>query len=739
MAKAIKEPDKKSKELLVELRDRYTKCVEFERENRDRYREDMRFIHVPGEQWDESTKKKRGVHRPMYEFNHTRVTVKNVINTMRSNRPAAKIRGAEDGDKPTAEAYEGIAKNIWQRSDGDSIIDYTAEHQCGGGFGAWRVDTKYVDDTAFEQDIVLTPVHNPLCLYADYACQDPLKRDASFWILHSRISKDAYKKRWPNAEVVEFEREESIDFAEVDDDDRVWICEYWRKEPAVKTLCQLSTGEVVDKEKVGQLPEGVTVLRERRVNGSKIVQYICSGDAILEGPLDWAGKEFPFVMVYGDYAVVDGKPQWCGVARYMKDPQRAHNWAMTSVVESIASAPNAKHWATAKNAEGLVESWAQAQEKNLPFQLYNPDPATGGAPPQRLGGPEIPAALMQTASMMTDEMKASSGIYDASLGARSNEQSGRAINARAQQGMIATFNFSDNMLKGVQRTYEILIDLIPKIYDTPRQFRILGADGAEKYIKVNTPGPDGQILNDLNRGRYDITVTAGPSFATQRMEAADAYIGLSQSNPAIMAAAGDLVVKSLDLPFSEQIAERMRAMLPPPVQQMISQGGNLSPESQIALAQADAAMQAVQQQGQLVQQAAEEAQAEKSAADKAKADIQVAQANLKAQEADLGRQVAEFKTLVAETQAKMADKQVFIDGDNERAAITAQVSQALADIQSQAAQMLAGYAEQMAAIMQSMQQPQVVIANPPKRKMVKVTRVNGALVGEMIESPETMQ
>ena len=743
MADTEDTPDKSDKTgkkaVILEARKRYKACQEFEQTNRDNYKEDMKFIHVPGEQWDEQSKRERGKDRPMYEFNHTRVTAKNVINEMRANRPTAKFRPTEDADKPIAEAREGIAKNICSQSDFDSIRDYAAEHQVGGGMAAWRVDTLYSSDESFDQDIAISVIHNPLCIYADYACQDPLKRDANYWFVVTQMTKDAYKAKYGKREVLEFSADEMTGLDELNGDDRVWVAEYWRKEPIERHLCQLSDGTVIDKndpEQVAKIPPGVMVVKERKFKGSKIVQYVISDDSVLEGPNDWAGTEFPFVIVYGDYVVVDGKPQWCGVARYMKDPQRAHNWAMTGVFESIAKAGEEFIWVTAKQAEGQADHWADADKRNLKYRLYNADPVAGG-PPSRSGEPQVPVALIQAAQMSNDEMKASSGIFDASMGNTSNETSGRAIANRAAQGRIATFNFQDNMLKGVRRTYEILNGLIPKIYDTQRSIRILGEDGTEQFIQIN----DG--VRDLNRGKYDLVITAGPSFATQRMEAAEAYIGLAQGNPQVMAGAADLIFKSMDLPFSDQIAERMRLLLPPPIQQAINKDKPIPPEAQAALMQAEQMMMAVQQQGQLVQQATQEAQGEKAAADKAKADLQVASANLKAQEAQLAADVADFRALVAQEQLKAQQQQVAMHSEvqsaqaegmqQEREQLSVQLQQAWVDIQAQAADLMDSYAKQLAQIV--LTKPE----KPAKTKIARAKRVNGEIQIQIEEHDPTGQ
>jgi hypothetical protein len=275
----------------------------------------------------------------------------------------------------------------------------------------------------------------------------------------------------------------------------------------------------------------------------------------------------------------------------------------------------------------------------------------------------------------------------------------------------------------VRRTYEILNGLIPKIYDTRRSIRILGEDGTERFIQIN----DG--VHDLNRGKYDLVITAGPSFATQRMEAADAYIGLAQGNPQVMAGAADLIFKSMDLPFSDQIAERMRLLLPPPIQQAINKDKPIPPEAQAALMQAEQMMQAVQEQGAMVQQAAQEAQGEKAAADKAKSDVQIAIANLKVQEAQLATDVANFRTLVAQEEAKAAQVQATQGGENEKVQLSAQLETALAQIQQDSANLFQQYATQLAQMhgqALATAQPQVVI--PPRPRVTRIERKNGALV-----------
>lgn len=741
---------KDDKDLVSRVRQRYEVMAEADQENRRKALEDLKFVNVPGEQWDSLLKQERG-ERPCYEFNKTRVTVKRVVNDIRANRPQGKVRAVEDGDKDTAEVFEGLCRNIWTSSDGDTVFDQAAEFQVACGMGAWRVNTKYSSDTAFDQDIVIESIPNPFCLYADPAAQDLLKRDAEDWILTEKVTKKAYEARWPKARVVEFVQSEFDDDGEWEDDERIRVAEYWWKEPQEKEIWLLSDGTTIDSGEVDpDLGRAVTeqdlsaaglgITRRRMVKCHRIMMAIVSGDAVLEGPTEWAGRQFPFVQIYGEFFVIDGKAHWFGLTRFAKDAQRSYNVARTAISETIALAPQAKYWATPKQAAGHEKEWAEAHKKNYPFISYTPDGAAPG-PPVRTGGAEVPVALIQESQLASDEIKAVTGIFDASLGNRSNENSGIAIRNRQQQGEVATFNYRDNAAKGIQRTWEILIDLAPKIYDTERSIRILGADGAEKYVKVNSVTPEGLALNDITRGKFDVAVTVGPSFATQRMEAAEIYGQLAQANPALFGIAGDLMMKAADLPYSDQIAERLKLMLPPQIAQAEGEGKPLPPEVQAAMAQADQAMQQAQAMGAAVQEAAQQVKAEKADAEKAKAEIQVSIANLEAQEANLDKQVAEFKVLVAETEARLtAERQqgeaaTQQQAGAERESMLQEVAQALALIneQSQAFQQAAA---QVLTEVQQVVAAQEQAAQRPKNRQFSAKRVNGHLVGSLID-PDT--
>jgi len=669
---------KADKDLLVKIRKRAKVMMDADRQNRQLAIEDMKFLRVPGCQWDELTKKERGQDRPMYEFNKLNVSAKSVINQMRENRPMGKVRAAEDGDVKTADIMEGAIRNIVANADFDTVTDYAAEYQVGAGMGAWRVTVEYAEDS-FSQVIDIDPLLNPFCLYCDPSAKDLLKRDAEDWWYTDKISKSSFETRWPKAEAVNLDDVEFDDDDDWEDDEKVRIGEYWYKEPYDKELLLLSDGSVIDAldddDQPVKPPEGVTIVKRRIQRCHSIKMCIVSGTAILEGPVDWAGSQHPWVVVYGEYAVIDGKTYWNGITRPGKDPQRAYNYSRTAAVETVALAPQDKPWMTPKQIAGLEGHLAEAHKKNYPFNLYNPDPNAPG-PPVRQGGPNIPAALVQEMQIASDDIKAVTGIYDASLGAKGNETSGKAINARKTQGDVANYNYPDNMGKGVKRTWEILVDLVPKVIDTETTIRILGADGKESYETVNKRDPmTGKIINDLSRGRFDTAITVGPSYATRRMEAAEAYTQMAGMDEGLMMSSGDLVYKAMDLPYAQEIAERRQALLPPQIQKMLTEGKNLPPEVQAALGQVQQMQQQVQEHGQLVQAAQQELQEQMAKAASAKASAQLAQANVATSEAALQQKLDTAKGDLALAQQKLDTDRALLAKELENATLKIKLAQ----------------------------------------------------------------
>jgi len=312
--------------------------------------------------------------------------------------------------------------------------------------------------------------------------------------------------------------------------------------------------------------EPVTVKQERKVMKPCIYSCLVSGAGKLEEPTKWGGSMFPIIPQWGDFVTIDGKQIYSGMTRFGRDAQMIHNFELSTLIEVVAKLPNSPMKATPAMIQGLESYYERMGYDDPPVLLYNIDKSNPGGSPQREPMAAFPAALANISGIATDELKSNLGVYDASIGNRSNETSGRAILARQNEGDIANFVYVDNQIKALKRLGDVLVDAIPHYYDAERSIRILGEDNAEKYIRINRPTLDEQtgevhIVNDLSRGKYDVTVTVGKSFDTARMELAEAAQAMSQTPGPIGLLGQFMLMKSIDVPGTEEFVKAARKVL----------------------------------------------------------------------------------------------------------------------------------------------------------------------------------
>lgn len=574
------------------MRKRYQMASDHVKAAYDMSRDDVRFVAVPGNQWDQKLRARRG-DRPTYEFPKLNSSVRQVINEMRQNRPAGKVRGAEEGDRALAELMQGLCRNIESVSNADQAYDIAYEFAVQGGFGVWRICTDYAKPDDFDLDIFIKPVRNPFGVKFDSASVEIDRRDANWAFVEELIPESEFKARYPKANISDFEDDAScVDWREAG---QVRIAEYWEKVPRKRRLLALSDNRVVyldelakqagiEEAEVLQVLEanGIRIIKEREVDDHKVIMRLTNGHEWLGEPYEFPSKFIPLVPCWGNIQNVDGKDVFYGLVRPNKDQQRLHNVHRTAAIEAVAKAPKAPFIVKMKWIQPFKALWDQANADDRAYL-----PVSDDAPDQmdqiaRTRQAEIPSALIQLASIDNEDIKAGTGIYDASLGARSNETSGKAINARAMQGATATFNYVDNLAYAIRYTYEILVDMVPKVYDTQRVVRTLGEDGGEKWktLYQEVPVTDamgnpvldmyGQprtmVVNDLSKGKYDVVVTIGPSFATQRMEAVDAFTSmLGQMGPGlppqIAALMAFTVFQNMDLPGADTVESAFKKLL----------------------------------------------------------------------------------------------------------------------------------------------------------------------------------
>jgi len=555
------------RDILQDALDAYREALDADKENRDAAYDDLRFLS--GEQWDETVRRQRQRGgRPTLTVNRLPQFVRQVTGDIRLNKPAIVVRPVDGGaDVRVAALYSGLIRNIESVSDADTAYVQAAEHAVACGMGHFRVTTQYVADDAWEQDIRIEPVRNTFAVVWDPQATKLTREDARYCFVLERVARKAFRARFPNAALSDMDRPVPTEWRDWASRDTVLLAEYWVRKPITRRLAALPTSEVLDVSDAP--PEELAALqmagaRIRDSKGHKICSYLISAGDVLAGPFDWPGKYIPIVPVIGSEIVTGDRVIRHGLVRFAKDPQRIYNYHRSAAVEAIALAPKSPWIATPEQVKNFEDDWARANQDNLSVLLYNPDPQAGG-PPQRIAPAPVPAALIQESALSSDDMKATTGIYDAALGQRSNETSGRAILARQREGDVGTYHYIDNLAKAIGHAGRILVDIIPRIYDTERVVRILGEDGASDVATLNIQTPDGRRLNDLSVGRYDVTVKTGPSFSTRREESAQAMLEFMRVFPQSAPLLGDMLADAMDWPGSRVIAARLKGLLPPGV------------------------------------------------------------------------------------------------------------------------------------------------------------------------------
>ena len=643
------------------MRKRLTMAISAYGESRDDQLDDLRFMAGSPDnnwQWPSDVLATRGSlqgqtinARPCLTINKLPQHVRQVTNEQRQNRPSGKVIPADDqADPQVAEIFDGLVRHIEYMSDADVAYDTACDNQVTYGEGYIRLLTEYCDENTFEQDIRIARVRNSFSVYMDPMIQDPCGADAKWCFITEDLLKEDYERMFPKAMPITSIMSQGVgdpSLTQWISSNTVRIAEYFYVDVQRKTLNMYPGGQTAfdgtpeDEFLRAQFGDP---MRSREADRRQVKWIKTNGYEILEEQ-DWAGKWIPVVRVVGNEFEVEGRVYISGLVRNAKDAQRMYNYWVSQEAEMLALAPKAPFIGYGGQFEGYEHQWKTANTTNWPYLEVNPD-ATDGAGsmlplPQRAQPPMAQQGLIAAKMGASEDLKTVTGQYDASLGATSNERSGRAILAREKQANTGTFHYVDNLARAVRYITRQIVDLVPKIYDTERVARIIGLDGQTQMARFNPMQPEpvrevrdegGIVIQRIYNpgvGKYDVVVTTGPSYLTKRQEAMDAMSQILQGNPNLWAVAGDLFVKNMDWPGSEELAERIKKSIDP----MLLQDQD-DPALQAANQQIQAMQQEMQQMAGMLQRVQQSMEAQKLQVDQFKAQ---SDAEIKAYEAETRR------------------------------------------------------------------------------------------------------
>ena len=572
--------------------------------NRQEALEDLKFASG-GDQWPVDLQNSRNLEsRPVLTINKLDGYCRQVTNQQRQQRPRIKVHATNTTeDAAEAKVIQGIIRHIEVNSNADNAYDNAYNYAVRMGWGYWRVDHRYVREDSFDQEIFIDPIDNPFTVYLDPNSIAVDGSDQERCLITTMMPKTTFRELYPDVDETSFLSRGTGDTqSEWITKEDIRVAEYWYtvREPA--TLYQLSDGSVRfadDKNFFAKIETaGLFVVNERKSIKRTIKWKKLTATAVLE-ERDWPGYYIPIVPVYGRHVVIGDKRKKFGMVRHAKDAQRMYNFWVTSLTESVALAPKAKWVMVEGQDEGHELDWAAANIKSMATLRYKQTDIDGNPapPPQRLQPEPPPAGVMAAAQEINSDMATIIGIYDPSQQLPGN-MSGKALNGQQMQVDLTNFDLYDNLTKSIAYTGKVILDLIPKIYDTERMMRIIGDDGKPDLLTINERDAIGRVKNDVTLGQYDVVMETGPGYNSKRQEAVEAMMPLLQGNEQLFNAAADLVFRNMDFPGADTIADRLAAMNP---MAQIDEHSDIPPQAQIAIKAAQGQVQQLTQQMQAMQ------------------------------------------------------------------------------------------------------------------------------------------
>jgi len=586
--------------------DKITEAIKFWRlvndsdsTNRAEALQDVRF--AAGDQWPVEIQNSRNLEsRPCLTINKIDAYIRQVTNQQRMQRPRIKVHPVNNlADYKIAQVIEGITRHIETNSNADTAYDTAFDYAVRMGWGYWRVNYKYVSEDSFDQEIYIDAIDNPFTVYFDPNSVRPDGSDAERCLITTVLDKKIFREMYPGAD-------DGANFQQrsTGDDTASWVTKedirlaeyfYIEREKARLFLLSDGTSAFADSDSFFERVEaaGLTVVDERDSFRKAVKWCKMTAMEVLEEKT-WAGKYIPIVPCYGAQVIVDDKRKKYGLVRFAKDPQRMYNFWRTSMTESVALAPKAKWLLAEGQDEGHENEWAMANIKSMPVLRYKQKDIEGQpAPaPQRLQPEPPPAGIMEAAGAISADLQMVLGILDPNQ-LPSGNISGKALMGQQNQVDLSNFHFYDNMTRSIKHTGKIILDLIPKIYDTQRVMRIIGSDGQPDMTVINERSAIGEVLNDVTVGEYDVVMDTGPGFQSRRQQAVEAMMPLLTGNAELFNIAGDLVFRNMDFPGADVIADRLAALNP---MAQIDEKSDIPPEIQMKLAQSQKMIEELQQQ-----------------------------------------------------------------------------------------------------------------------------------------------
>lgn len=677
------ESSESTEEELAEIhalaKERFQEILDFESSERDNMLDDKAFsVGENNAQWDDrDAKSRQNSGRTFLTIMRSNQFTDHIKNQNRQNKPAIKISPTDQGaNEEEAKRRQGLVRKIQYESKASQARQIGFDDAVDEGRGHWIVKTQFVPGT-FDKEIIIEPIENSQSVYMDWRRQRPDYSDCKYGFKITRKSRKEFEKEHPDVSIEPWQGgQENFWYTAKD----VTIAEYYVEQYKPRTLVKVKGLDDRGQEATKDIwldeipdPESVEIVQRREVDDPYWMWYKMTGAEIIDQePLPW--KEIPIITVIGKENVVEGRWSCKGLIRDIKAPLRLYNFVSSNEADIIAKAPRAPWVGAEGQFEGHEDEYANSNTSDIPYLEYKPVSLGGqmAPPPQRAQfSVDLSNIAMQKANIIED-IKAITGIYDASVGNRSNETSGVALKRREAQTNTANFHYMDNLAMAMTHEGRVINSGIPIIYDTKRTVTTRADNEEEELLKINHGEDDG-----FSYGNFNVTVSVGPSFNTQREEQAAGMMELLGAVPLAQDVAADLVVRSQDWVGKDELADRLMFAIeqqaPGITTQQKPKGGNEQLVFlQQQLAQCQQQLAQASQQAQQLSEALEKSGADKNAA--AAGKVEIDRANVQIEVKRLELEQAKLQGQMQIEQAKLQIEAKKLDQDMLKADLSAETA-----------------------------------------------------------------
>lgn len=566
-------------EFLTEARERYEFGRLSDQDDREHAEDDNRFAYADDknlQQWDPDAVKARE-KRPTLQWNRLPTSIQQVANDGRENKPSIRISPEDNCTPETAEFFQSRIRHVEYDSNASTAKDTARDQQITSGRGFVRVSLEYIPGT-WRQRICIDRIENQFSVVWDPGALKYDRTDADWCFVVSQFTRDAHIRKFGAKSVLY-----RMDFADAkqicpkwigigDKGNLIQVAEYWRKEYKSRRLLLFATAEgdvpawkdQLSPEQYATFKANGQIREERDEQVPEIHQYIINGLEVLDHKV-WVGSTIPIVPFWGKEAVVDNQRRTFSLIRNAKTPQRTLNLLVSNLVEKLQQQSKSPLFVPVggipANAEPSYAAMAVKQVSYLLFNAYNAQGQPLPRPERADFEPPIQALVIGIREAI-DAIKAAMGIYDAALGAKSNETSGIAIERRKKESDVSNYHFPDNEARSNKYLGEILVELIPLVDQPGMEVPVRSQDGKTHKVPIGKEHKDWKtgkvVIHDLTAAQVGVSVDTGPSYTSQRQEQFDRDAAIITAQPEMLFVIGDQMYAADDTAGAEDRADRLK-------------------------------------------------------------------------------------------------------------------------------------------------------------------------------------